>query len=202
MKLWVISLSLWADLTVITAMLATFSLFLMVMGALCIIMALNKGVQFFLKPASVCFTLSGIVIKLWTILTDDQCLMPDVHRSTLPHLIYEDLFSEIVVLNGKNIWLIDFLLFLVCLKSGLLVFLSLIIFHQSVLSFLASDHSIPLHHELSWSVACMGCAGALLVVAGVLLLLLAVPYSSWGKCLPNRNTASSWHRPFVHFCYW
>ncbi|XP_017336238.1 calcium channel, voltage-dependent, gamma subunit 6a isoform X2 [Ictalurus punctatus] len=120
------------NLTVITAMLATFSLFLMVMGALCIIMALNKGVQFFLKPASVCFTL-----------------------------------------------------------SGLLVFLSIIIFHQSVLSFLASDHSIPLHHELSWSVACMGCAGALLVVAGVLLLLLALPYSSWGKCLPNRNTASS-----------
>ncbi|MCI4395508.1 hypothetical protein PGIGA_G00181430 [Pangasianodon gigas] len=119
------------NLTIISAMLAIFSLFLMVMGAVCIIMALSKGVRFFLKPASVCFTI-----------------------------------------------------------SGLLVFLSLIIFHQSVLSFLASDHSIPLHHELSWSVACMGCAGTLLVVAGVLFLLLALPYSSWGKCLPNRNTGT------------
>ncbi|XP_060760062.1 calcium channel, voltage-dependent, gamma subunit 6a isoform X2 [Neoarius graeffei] len=117
------------NLAVSSAMVAIVSLFLMVMGAVCIIMALSKGVQFFLKPASVCFTV-----------------------------------------------------------SGLLVFLSLIIFHQSVLSLLASDHSIPLHHELSWSVACMGCAGILLVVAGVLFLLLALPYSSWGKCLPNRNT--------------
>ncbi|XP_026999804.1 calcium channel, voltage-dependent, gamma subunit 6a isoform X1 [Tachysurus fulvidraco] len=119
------------NLTVISAMLAIFSLFLMVMGAVCIVMALSKGVQFFLKPASVCFLL-----------------------------------------------------------SGLLVFLSLIIFHQSVLSFLASDHSIPLHHELSWSVACMGCAAILLIVAGVLFLLLALPYSSWEKCLSHRNDGS------------
>lgn len=106
-------------------------------------------------------------------------------------------FSGIMVLNNKR--LIDFLSFLLCLKSGLLVFLSLIIFHQSVLSLLASDHSIPLHHELSWSVVCMGCAGTLTLIAGVLFLLLALPHSSWQKCLPNRNTSSLWHGPFVIF---
>lgn len=40
-------------------MLALFSLFLMVMGAICITMALSKEIVFFLKPASVCFILSG-----------------------------------------------------------------------------------------------------------------------------------------------
>ncbi|TSO05432.1 Voltage-dependent calcium channel gamma-6 subunit [Bagarius yarrelli] len=49
------------DLTVISAMLAIFSLFLMMMGAVCIIMAISKGVQFFLKPALVCFTLSVVI---------------------------------------------------------------------------------------------------------------------------------------------
>ncbi|KAF7686281.1 calcium channel, voltage-dependent, gamma subunit 6a isoform X1 [Silurus meridionalis] len=116
------------NLTVISAMLAILSLFLMGTGAVCIVMALSKGEQFFLKPASVCFTL-----------------------------------------------------------SGLLVFLSLIVFRQSVLSFLESDHTIPLHHELSWSVACMGCAGILLIIAGVLFLFLALPYSIWEKCLPKRE---------------
>lgn len=48
-----------ADLNVATAMLAMFSLFLMVMGAICITMSLSKEILFFLKPASVCFILSG-----------------------------------------------------------------------------------------------------------------------------------------------
>ncbi|XP_066531847.1 calcium channel, voltage-dependent, gamma subunit 6a isoform X2 [Hoplias malabaricus] len=46
------------NLTVTSAMFAIFSLFLMLMGSICIIMAISKGVLFFLKPASVCFTLS------------------------------------------------------------------------------------------------------------------------------------------------
>ncbi|XP_056120139.1 calcium channel, voltage-dependent, gamma subunit 6a [Rhinichthys klamathensis goyatoka] len=117
------------DLTVASAMLAIISLFLMVMGAMCIIMAVGKGVQFFLKPAAACFILSGV-----------------------------------------------------------LIFLCLIIFHQSVLLFLASDQSIPLRHEMSWSVTCVGCAGALAVVAGVLFLVLALPYSPWKKCLPKKNS--------------
>ncbi|KAK1804874.1 hypothetical protein P4O66_019124 [Electrophorus voltai] len=75
------------NLTTASAMLAISSLFLMVMGAICIIVALSKPAQFFLKQASVCFTLSGV-----------------------------------------------------------LIFLSLIIYHQSVLSFLESDHSILVHH--------------------------------------------------------
>ncbi|XP_056336398.1 calcium channel, voltage-dependent, gamma subunit 6a [Danio aesculapii] len=117
------------DLTVASAMFAIISLFLMVMGAICIIMAVSKGVQFFLKPAAVCFILSGV-----------------------------------------------------------LIFLGLIVFHQSVLSFLASDQSIPLRHQMSWSVTCVGCAGALVVVAGALFLVLALPYSPWEKCFPKKNS--------------
>ncbi|KAG9279407.1 voltage-dependent calcium channel gamma-6 subunit-like [Astyanax mexicanus] len=119
------------NLTVTSAIIAIVGLFLMLMGAVCIIMAISKGVQFFLKPASVCFILSGV-----------------------------------------------------------LLFLCLIVFHQSVLSFLESDHSVLLHHELSWSVSCLGCAGAMLVLAGALFLLIALPYSPWEKCLPSKNNGS------------
>lgn len=55
----VFSLSSPADLNIATAMLAMFSLFLMVMGAICITMSLSKEILFFLKPASICFILSG-----------------------------------------------------------------------------------------------------------------------------------------------
>lgn len=48
-----------AELSVAAGLMAIFSLFLMVMGAVCISMAISKRVHFFLKPASVCFTLSG-----------------------------------------------------------------------------------------------------------------------------------------------
>ncbi|ROL45768.1 Voltage-dependent calcium channel gamma-6 subunit [Anabarilius grahami] len=51
------------NLTVASAMLAIISLFLMVMGSICIIMAVSKGVQFFLKPAAVCFILSGVAYQ-------------------------------------------------------------------------------------------------------------------------------------------
>ncbi|KAM7373633.1 hypothetical protein PAMP_008471 [Pampus punctatissimus] len=107
-------------------------LFLMVMGAICITMSLSKDILFFLKPASVCFILSGI-----------------------------------------------------------LVLLSLVVFHQSVLAFLASDHTVPLHYELSWSVSCIGCAGAVLIVGGILFMLLALPCSPWKKCLPHKDSSSS-----------
>ncbi|XP_030639354.1 voltage-dependent calcium channel gamma-6 subunit [Chanos chanos] len=117
------------SLSIAAAMLALFSLFLMVMGSVCISMALSKGVPFFLKPASFCFLLSGI-----------------------------------------------------------LVLLSIIIFHQSVLALLASDHTIPLHYELSWSVACVGSAGAILIVGGMLFLLLSFPFSTLEKCLPHRGS--------------
>ncbi|KAM8884879.1 voltage-dependent calcium channel gamma-6 subunit-like isoform 1-T1 [Synchiropus picturatus] len=120
------------NLNVASAMLALFSLFLMVMGAICITMSLSKEVLFFLKPASVCFILSGV-----------------------------------------------------------LVLLSLLVFHQSVLAFLASDHTVPLHYEFSWSVSCLGCAGAILIVGGILFLLLALPYSPWERCLPRRESGSS-----------
>ncbi|KAF0024196.1 hypothetical protein F2P81_022998 [Scophthalmus maximus] len=119
------------NLNVVTAMLALFSLFLMVMGAICITMSLSKEILFFLKPASVCFILSGF-----------------------------------------------------------LVLISLVVFHQSVLALLASDHTVPLHHELSWSVSCVGCAGAVLMVGGLLFLLLALPCSPWQRCLPRRNSST------------
>ncbi|KAL6100216.1 cacng6 [Pungitius sinensis] len=119
------------NLNVAAAMLALFSLFLMVMGAICITMALSKEIVFFLKPASVCFILSGV-----------------------------------------------------------LVLVTLMVFHQSVLAFLASDHTVPLHHELSWSVTCIGCAAGVLIVGGVLFLLLALPYSPWRRCLPQKDSSS------------
>uniref|UniRef100_G3NBB6 Calcium channel, voltage-dependent, gamma subunit 6a n=1 Tax=Gasterosteus aculeatus TaxID=69293 RepID=G3NBB6_GASAC len=119
------------NLNVAAAMLALFSLFLMVMGAICITMALSKEIVFFLKPASVCFILSGV-----------------------------------------------------------LVLVTLMVFHQSVVAFLASDHTVPLHHELSWSVTCIGCAAAVLTVGGVLFLLLALPYSPWQRCLPQKDSVS------------
>ncbi|XP_018591924.1 voltage-dependent calcium channel gamma-6 subunit [Scleropages formosus] len=119
------------SLNIAAAVLALVSLFMMIMGSVCIIMSLSKGVQFFLKPASFCFTLSGI-----------------------------------------------------------LVMLTLIVFHQSVLALLDSDHSMPLQHELSWSVACVGSAGAILIVGGVIFLMLFLPYSPWEKCFPHRSSAT------------
>lgn len=120
------------SLSVAAGMLALISLTLMVMGAICIIMALSKGVMFFLKPASFCFIVSGV-----------------------------------------------------------LVLISIIVFHQSVLALLASDHTIPLHHELSWSVNCVGCAGAIVIMAGIFFLLLALPYSPWEKCLPQHSSSDT-----------
>ncbi|KAG7269340.1 hypothetical protein CRUP_006698, partial [Coryphaenoides rupestris] len=47
------------SLNLVAAILALLSLAMMAMGSICIIMSLSKGVQFFLKPASFCFVLSG-----------------------------------------------------------------------------------------------------------------------------------------------
>ncbi|XP_054618876.1 voltage-dependent calcium channel gamma-6 subunit-like [Dunckerocampus dactyliophorus] len=118
-------------LNVAAAMLSLFSLVLMVMGAICISMALSKEIVFFLKPASVCFILSGV-----------------------------------------------------------LVLLALLVFQQAVWALLASDHSVPVHHEFSWSMSCLGCAGAILIVGGLLFLLLALPCSPWQRCLPHRDSSS------------
>ncbi|XP_063054878.1 voltage-dependent calcium channel gamma-6 subunit isoform X2 [Engraulis encrasicolus] len=120
------------SLSVASGMLALISLSLMVMGAICIIMALSKGVIFFLKPASFCF-----------------------------------------------------------IVSGFMVFLTIIIFHQSVLALLASDHTIPLHHELAWSINCVGCAAAIVIVAGIIFLLLALPYNPLEKCLPHHSSSDT-----------
>lgn len=46
-------------LNLAAAVLALMSLTMMVMGSICIVMSLSKGVPFFLKPASFCFILSG-----------------------------------------------------------------------------------------------------------------------------------------------
>ncbi|KAM7383344.1 hypothetical protein PAMP_003006 [Pampus punctatissimus] len=119
------------NLNLAAAVLALMSLTMMVMGSICIIMSLSKGVPFFLKPASFCFILSGI-----------------------------------------------------------LVLLSILIFHQSVLALLSSDHSTPLHHELSWSVSCVGSAGVILIFGGLLFVILSLPFSPWQKCLPHKNSAT------------
>ncbi|TSR75275.1 Voltage-dependent calcium channel gamma-6 subunit [Bagarius yarrelli] len=119
------------NLSLAAAMLALFSLFLIVMGFVCIIMSLTKNVPFLLKPASVCFLISGVLILL-----------------------------------------------------------SIVVFHQSVLALLASDHSVPLHYELSWSVACVGSAGAILLIGGVLFLLLSLAFNPFKKCLMHQSSSA------------
>ncbi|KAI1885846.1 hypothetical protein AGOR_G00207980 [Albula goreensis] len=52
------------SLNIAAAILALLSLFMMVTGSICITMSLSKGVQFFLKPASFCFILSGLLVFL------------------------------------------------------------------------------------------------------------------------------------------
>uniref|UniRef100_A0A8D3D8X7 Calcium channel, voltage-dependent, gamma subunit 6b n=1 Tax=Scophthalmus maximus TaxID=52904 RepID=A0A8D3D8X7_SCOMX len=74
--------------------------------------------------------------------------------------------------------------------SGVLVLLSILIFHQSVLALLSSNHAVPLHHELSWSVACVGSAGATLIFGGFLFIILSLPFSPWQKCLPHKNSTT------------
>ncbi|XP_051999597.1 voltage-dependent calcium channel gamma-6 subunit-like isoform X2 [Xyrauchen texanus] len=119
-------------LHIAAAMLALLSLFLMVMGSVCITMSLSKSVPFFLKPATICFVISGV-----------------------------------------------------------LVLLSIIVFHQSVLALLASDHSIPLHHELSWSVTCVGSSGVILVFGGLMFLLLSLPYNPLEKCFRQQSSSDA-----------
>nr|XP_057913203.1 voltage-dependent calcium channel gamma-6 subunit [Doryrhamphus excisus] len=119
------------NLNLAAAILALLSLTAMAMGSICIIMTLSKGVSFFLKPASFCFILSGV-----------------------------------------------------------LVLVSILIFHQSVLALLSSESSVPLEHRLSWSVACVGSAGAVLIFGGLLFVLLSLPLSPWRKCLPHKNSAT------------
>ncbi|KAK1795333.1 hypothetical protein P4O66_010502 [Electrophorus voltai] len=120
------------NLNLASAMLAIFSLFLMVMGCVCVIMSLSKNVPFLLKPAAVCF-----------------------------------------------------------LVSGVLILVSIIVFHQSVLALLASDHSMPLNHELSWSVACVGSAGAILILGSILFILLALPFDPLEKCMPRTSRSDT-----------
>ncbi|XP_068189651.1 voltage-dependent calcium channel gamma-6 subunit-like [Antennarius striatus] len=114
------------DLNVAAAMLALFSLLLMGVGAACTAASLSREALPFLRPASVCFILSGVMLLL-----------------------------------------------------------SLVVFHRAVLALLASDQAVPLQHRLSWSASCVGCAGAVLIVGGALFLLLALPFSPWRRCLPG-----------------
>ncbi|XP_060906315.1 voltage-dependent calcium channel gamma-6 subunit [Labrus mixtus] len=118
-------------LNLAAAILALLSLTMMAMGSICIAMSLSKGVPFFLKPASFCFIVSGV-----------------------------------------------------------LVLFSVLVFHQSVLALLSSDHTVTLHHELSWSVACVGSAGGILILGGFLFMLLSLPFSPWQKCFPHKNGAT------------
>ena len=74
---------------------------------------------------------------------------------------------------------------------GVLILVSIIVFHQSVLSLLATDHAIPLHYELSWSVACVGSAGAILILGGVLFLLLSLPFNLLEKCAAQHRNSNT-----------
>ncbi|MGH0149501.1 UNVERIFIED_CONTAM: hypothetical protein FKN15_034657 [Acipenser sinensis] len=112
------------ELSIAAAVLCLLSITMMILGSMCITMALSKGVEFLLKPASFFFILAGV-----------------------------------------------------------LVLISLEVFRQSVYALLSSDHTVPLHHEFSWSVACAGAAGAVLIFGGVCFIILSLPTSPWEKCL-------------------
>lgn len=105
-------LFLCADLNVAAAMLALFSLFLMVMGAICITMSLSKEILFFLKPAAVCFILSGESIQN---IASSQHVIAWVWRfSWCQHFTFSS-----IILNTKK-WIrthtlfTDFFFFLFC----------------------------------------------------------------------------------------
>ncbi|XP_060726543.1 voltage-dependent calcium channel gamma-6 subunit isoform X2 [Tachysurus vachellii] len=74
--------------------------------------------------------------------------------------------------------------------KSVLIMLCIIVFHQSVLALLASDHTVPLHYELSWSVVCVGSAGAILLVGGILFLLISLPFNPFKKCLMHQNSSA------------
>ncbi|XP_058874375.1 voltage-dependent calcium channel gamma-6 subunit [Acipenser ruthenus] len=112
------------ELSIAAAVLCLLSITMMILGSMCITMALSKGVEFLLKPASFFFILAGV-----------------------------------------------------------LVLISLEVFRQSVYALLSSDHTVPLHHEFSWSVVCAGVAGAVLIFGGVCFIILSLPTSPWEKCL-------------------
>lgn len=160
---------------------------MMVMGSICIAMSLSKGVPFFLKPAAFCFILSGgiRVTSLTDYYKDNHYLVFVINCQKMYQccLLW---FIENIVLN-----VISFnpaLLLSTC--AGILVLISILVFHQSVLALLSSDHSIPVHHELSWSVVCAGSAGAILIFGGLLFVILSLPFSPWQKCLPHKNSAT------------
>ncbi|XP_041095279.1 voltage-dependent calcium channel gamma-6 subunit-like [Polyodon spathula] len=119
------------ELSIAAAVLCLLSITLMILASMCITMALSKGVEFLLKPASFFFILAGV-----------------------------------------------------------LVLISLEVFRQSVYALLSSDHTVPLHHKFSWSVACAGVAGATLIFGGVCFVILSLPTSPWDKCL-NKDRPES-----------
>ncbi|KAG7269358.1 hypothetical protein CRUP_006716 [Coryphaenoides rupestris] len=75
--------------------------------------------------------------------------------------------------------------------EGVLVLISVLVFHHSVLGLLDTNHSVPVTYELSWSVGCVGSAGGILIVGGLVFLLLSVPWSPWQRCLPQRGGGST-----------
>uniref|UniRef100_A0A8C8SG90 Voltage-dependent calcium channel gamma-6 subunit n=1 Tax=Pelusios castaneus TaxID=367368 RepID=A0A8C8SG90_9SAUR len=52
------------ELNIMAAVVSLLSITLMVMGSLCITMALSKGVEFLLKPASFFFMVSGVMVLI------------------------------------------------------------------------------------------------------------------------------------------
>ncbi|XP_047666966.1 voltage-dependent calcium channel gamma-6 subunit [Tachysurus fulvidraco] len=74
--------------------------------------------------------------------------------------------------------------------KSVLIMLCIVVFHQSVLALLASDHTVPLHYEMSWSVVCVGSAGAILLVGGILFLLISLPFNPFKKCLTHQNSSA------------
>uniref|UniRef100_A0A8C4TPT0 Voltage-dependent calcium channel gamma-1 subunit n=1 Tax=Erpetoichthys calabaricus TaxID=27687 RepID=A0A8C4TPT0_ERPCA len=118
------------DLHIAAAIIALLSITFMILGSICITMALSKAVEFLLKPASFFFIL-----------------------------------------------------------AGLLILISLEVFRQSVLALLDSDQTVLVQYALSWSVACGGAAGAVLIFGGICFIVLSLPRSTWKICLRQEEAS-------------
>ncbi|XP_060112307.1 voltage-dependent calcium channel gamma-6 subunit [Heteronotia binoei] len=79
------------ELNITAAVVSLLSITLMAMGSLCITMALSKGIEFLLKPASIFFIISGIMVLV--------CL--EVFRHSVRWLITSD---ETVPLEYEYSW--------------------------------------------------------------------------------------------------
>ncbi|XP_064416844.1 voltage-dependent calcium channel gamma-6 subunit [Latimeria chalumnae] len=99
------------DLNIAAAILSLLSIGMMVMGSLCITMALSKGVEFLLKPASFFFILAGLLVLISTELFHQSVLWLMDTDSRIP-LEYEFSWSFVCAVAAGAILIFGGLCFI------------------------------------------------------------------------------------------